>query len=216
MSEPPFGGRVKTAAWLPVASRVPTTPAASRIPVAAQLEPQPPRIAFRISPIPANLLARSGPTTIVTCIGHASDTENNSRFLRQGHAHRRTGPDRHAPGSCERRHTPCGPDSRDGGLSGSRGPGGPLLPRANSTDGGHVRTAWPRLRVFHLWLLALPEHRDGGAGGAARRVAAGVGTRGRNRGQDLGTGPALPGDGHRQDVEWSGPPWRCAVAGEAD
>ena len=61
------------------------------------------------------------------------------------------------------------------------------------------------LRVLHLWLLALPEHRDGSGGGATRRVAAGVGARSRDRGQDLGTGPALPGNGHRQNAERSGP-----------
>src|SRR6185437_3457796 len=215
MSEPLSGGRGNTAAWLRAPSREPTTPAASKRPVTIQLERQLRRIRVRITPIPTKRLARWALAAIVTCRARASVTENNSQFLRQGHAHRRPGADRHASGACRGRQGARRTDRRDRGLPGAGGPGGAFLPRPYAADGGYVRTARTCLRLFHLRVLALPQRRDGGGGSAARGAAARARARGRDQGPDLGAGPALPGDAHRPAAERDGSLRRCALAREA-
>src|SRR6185437_4479155 len=222
MSEPALGGRVNTAASLAVARRAPANPDPSHLPITAQLEPPLLRISLRISLIPATAWPGLGLITIVTCTRHASTcarhasvTKNNSRFLRQEHTDGCPGAHRHAPGACRRCHTADRTNRRDRGLPGSGGSRGTLLPRPYAADRGHVRPTGSCLRVFHLWVLALPQPRDGGRGSAARRAAARARACDGDRGQNLGTRPALPGDAHREGAQRRGSLWRCALAGEA-
>ena len=104
---------------------------------------------------------------------------------------------------------PRRPDSRDRGLPGPGGPGGPLLARPYAADRGHVRSARACLRLFHLRLLALPEHRDGGGGGASCRAAARAGAGDGIDDKTWGPGLLCRAMAHRQKIERRGPLRRC-------